>query len=126
MASTRIPLAKWIAAIHLASHQETGVTARDLSLHLAVTMRCAYHLIERMRDGASHVSVRRLQKAALADAARTRASGPKPKEKSTDSQGSQPRARRQRGARFTLWPLAGDDAVRALITLPYSRWLDSH
>lgn len=124
MESTRLPLVKWIAAIHLASNDEEGITARDLAEHLDVTVRCAYHLLARMRDGARHISVQRQKKLAFMERnreIRDNSTGRTPR-----SVGPRRHSQKQRGACFTLWPLHADAAVKALITLPSSRWLDSH
>jgi hypothetical protein len=124
MESTKIPPSKWILAIRLAARDEQGLTARKLADHLGVTMRCAYRLIDQMREGAKHASVRRQIRLALT--AKSHAAG-----KGSDDNpraGAKGKVRRlptQRAARFSLWPLSDDAALRALITLPYSRFLDS-
>lgn len=57
MHRTRLPLCKWLIAIHLVSESKKGISAKQLERHLGVTYKTAWYLSHRIRNAMTSDSV---------------------------------------------------------------------
>ena len=65
--NTKLPLQKWILAIHLCTANKKGISSLQLSRHLGITQKSAWHMLHRIRQMITPKINRRLKDKIMID-----------------------------------------------------------